>query len=686
MKRRYLIIFFLGVFSSVFAQRVVPNYQTQKVKDGDVFLRWEPRSPEEWKKAINSGYTVEKYAVSPEGSRTLVNSQKVKVASQGDFERVINLLGASFYSNFYAGVMDFIYDENAHDKYDGLFSMLESKDAKTIESFKLGLLSYMVTYDFKLTEMAALGFKDEKVSEGKYEYKVYTLNSEPFIFGLNSSENTVFAKPELKAEWSDHMVKIEWITHVNRSSYYGYFLEKSEDGINYTRLDSVPSVNSYDVDEEPIINFIRKTDSLEQNYKTYYYRVRCMDYFGDMSRLSSPLSGYGYDEIRTSPMIFHADQMDNNDALIEWRMPQEFLHLVDRFSLLRADSLEGDWSVVMDSLPVAAESSVRYRMEDETNHFRIDAIPKMGEPASSMPVFVMGMDTIAPVTPIILSAQIDTLGRIEIKWEKNQEDDLWGYKVFRGNFENEELGLLNATPFLDTIYLDTIDLKFDTKNVFYRIQAVDDRNNRSDFSELIKLEKPDILPPTTPGIMKLNQLGDTIEVNLVASNSNDVIIHQLFKREFVEGANWELIAELDSIAVKEPYLDIMVEYGKTYAYTLVAIDDVLLKSKPAPYKKLEVVKAKINFDNSLQIKYQNNDDEINLSWESTYPDKLKSVTVYKGYSVDKMSKYRNVKWPLSELSDNVDGKEKVFYKLKPHYEQQTRAWISDVIEVDLKEE
>lgn len=152
-------------------------------------------------------------------------------------------------------------------------------------------------------------------------------------------------------------------------------------------------------------------------------------------------------------------------------------------------------------------------MEKTENHFLVEAVQKNGRAVSSSSVFIMGQDTVAPAVPEVIGAFLDSTGQVVIEWTANSESDLWGYRIFKSNFKEQEFALINNVILKDTIYRDSVDIRFNTENVFYKIQATDTRDNRSAFTEIIKVQKPDIFPPGFAVINNLKQASDTVMVD-----------------------------------------------------------------------------------------------------------------------------------------------------------------------------
>ena len=118
-----------------------------------------------------------------------------------------------------------------------------------------------------------------------------------------------------------------------------------------------------------------------------------------------------------------------------------------------------------------------------------------GDGPLGTPRMVQMVDSIPPAPPVGLSAKADTSGMVLLTWLPNDELDLFGYRVFRANSLHEEFSQITAESVYANCFTDTISLKTLTKKVYYKILAVDQRQNWSAFSEVLEVGRPDVVPP-----------------------------------------------------------------------------------------------------------------------------------------------------------------------------------------------
>ena len=555
----------------------------------------------------------------------------------------------------------------------------------TLDSFRLSMLSFYSSYNIHLAEAVGLGTVIKDLPGKPTRFHVYVEGFASHAQDVSDRFKSAHV-PILLAKWNDKKVRLEWDVKELYKHFIGYHLERSVDGSRFVKLSQLPFLDpAVGIDGDKDGSTLGMEDSLSQNYLEYHYRLRSVDYFGSVSEAFTEVRGYGFESVKSSPQITYADQEENNHAHLKWEVDNQDLSRIVGFNLLRADNIDGPYASI-DTLESHLRE-VHSPMTFETNYYRIEIIPKDGEPVSSFPVFVMGMDTIPPLTPVVIGASIDSLGRISISWHANQEQDLWGYRIFRSNFATDEYSLMNSTMSRDTHFIDSVSLIMGMKNVYYVLQAADKRNNRSPFTDPIVLERPDIMPPGSPAIVSLEQGHDTIYVKFSRSGSDDVILHQLFRRTIGGEMAWKLIAAFDTLNQDSMYADAGLVYGQKYAYSMRARDKANLQSPMAAMRVHDLIEPKVSFQPNIVVEstYDPDQKTIGLQWTADRFDDISSVLVYRGWEKDKLGKYKFVDALNEPFVDKVEGREKVAYRLKISYKNNTSSFFSNVVEVNIPE-
>lgn len=664
------------------AQLLLKDYQAHKVIDNKIQIRWEPRSGDEWVLSKSTGFTIEKFKISASGAEQSLGREVIKPASLKKWLEYESS-ASDFLNEFASGARSFIHPDSDEKKnqFDRIFNL--KGDQTRNNKLSLGFLMYSASYDFEIAKLSGLAYEMNAEIGFAYKFVIRTGNSKPIIINVNPETYQKSKVPELTAEWGNKEVELNWDGADSQGDFLGYMISKSEDGVTYFNINEKPRTNNLGLlpDTSALLQ-MTYVDSLSLNNKMYWYKLEGFDYFGSKSISKNIVSGQGYEAIRISPIIEYANQTDDNHALIKWYMPNEMEKLVDVYRIVRADSDAGPYTTVVDNI---AKTIKEYKvpLELTENHFRVEAVPFRGNPVGSISVFIMGQDTIPPAVPEIISAVIDSVGIIELKWEANTETDLWGYRVFKSNFDEQEYSLVSSEVNRDTVFRDTVDINFNTENVFYKIYATDTRDNKSNFTPPVRIEKPDIFPPSTAGLKKLEQKNDSILVYWIPSGSNDVVSHGIFRRAINKENTWTLVAMLDSTMVGQPFVDLQAQDNVSYSYTIIAYDDVGLKSKPFPPRNITKKKKKEKFDPGIVVThvYDEELNEVTLTWKLNDASRVANVLVYRGSSKNKLGKYKILKGSESMLLDQIKNDEKLYYKIKPNYFEQTHDYYSETVEV-----
>jgi len=271
--------------------------------------------------------------------------------------------------------------------------------------------------------------------------------------------------------------------------------------------------------------------------------------------------------------------------------------VVEGLRLYRSHKFESEYELVADSIPVIQRRFVDTKPLP-TGYYRMQAFNTDGVGPFGTPKMVQMVDSIPPAAPVGLSAKADTSGVVVLSWMPNEELDLFGYRVFRANSRHEEFSQITAEGVYTNSFTDTISLKTLSKKIYYKILAVDQRQNWSEFSAILEVDRPDIVPPAPPRIGSVYSVIEGIEVNWLLSPSPDVE-QQLLYRNSESNRQWMLVKSFNNQSIQ--YTDTTVMPDVLYRYLLVVVDSAGNESQPtkfsshryAPSTVLEWIKPEI---------------------------------------------------------------------------------------------
>jgi hypothetical protein len=222
--------------------------------------------------------------------------------------------------------------------------------------------------------------------------------------------------------------------------------------------------------------------------------------------------------------------------------------------------------------------------------------------------------------PQNLSGVIDSAGKVTLTWDLGPEKNITGYRVLRANAPGHEFLQLTGHVHPDTVFVDSINIHTLTKYVYYRIAAVNNRFQHSEMSGVLKLKRPDVLPPDEAVFHDVFVTDTCVNLKWYCSGSDDVAVQKLYRKD-KPGSDWNLLASLKPGV--SFYTDSDVLTHVKYYYTLTSTDSSGLVSDEAfpvsgrPYdtgyrEAIENLKAQYNEEGKtvlLEWDYQHSGNE-----------------------------------------------------------------------------
>ncbi len=679
------IVFSIEIYGFQSPEKAQDLKLMHKVQNGKLMLRWMPQNAETWQRGLEEGYILEKYLLPNNDSGMMQLVFKTK--------KPILPMEYDFWNDSIANeelllLRDLIYidrnDESWIEEHYPPDIYSEAKKQKSRFLFS----NFIQNNNFDYTLLAGLGYMDESFSAGrKYLFRLYlsgTPSEEAVEQVVMPSGFEEAPLPELVCEPGSEQMKFAWNTRYFADNYYGYTLSWSEDGIHFQSMTEAPFFNIYDhLDTIDLFDNFYHNWSWPKKDTTYWFRLHGADYFGGMSEQFSVCSGFGYDPVAFSPAITKTIQTDSNYATIQWKLEAEFEQLVKEFQVFRADSMDGIYRPVLTGIR-PPERSISVKMKHLTNYYRIVAVPFNGPKVASFPTLVMGLDEIPPACPENFEAVIDSAGVVRFSWNTNTEPDLYGYILYKSYVKSADFARITAKPIKATSFVDSVNMQSGNELVFYKLQAVDKVNNRSSFTDILEVKKPDVFPPAEPHIHSVKKFPDHIELRWHESGSKDVVLHQLFRKEINVDEGWTLLKAYDAGNDETIFRDSFVQNDRQYAYTLLAIDDDGLKSDYAQIATGSLVDFKLLPDiEDVEIIYVPDDKKVRIDWRYE-TGKTCHMLVYKGQDISRMSKMNSVPETLGSVKDGQVRPDHAYvYLLRAECDDGTRSPFSEKLEITI---
>jgi uncharacterized protein len=215
----------------------------------------------------------------------------------------------------------------------------------------------------------------------------------------------------------------------------------------------------------------------------------------------------------------------------------------------------------------------------------IDAVDTAGNVARSFSAYVVLIDSMPPALPTLLGGDVDTNGVVTIRFKRPDDMDYMGYRLLRANDSTHEFSVVNERFTNDTLNVsnetvitDTIEVRTLTRYVYYRMYALDFHYNESGMTDMLRIERPDVVPPVPPVIIGYEVLDTAVVIDFVPSSSDDVARHVVLRRPS-DTQQWDSIAAVRDGETR--FADRTSAVNASYDYAVQAVDRSGLRSMPS---------------------------------------------------------------------------------------------------------
>ena len=697
--KSYILLFVLLVsYTGMKAQQDSTNviehtlYLTGKSAGDKIILRWAPNGPGVWSMSNLSGYMIERLAFKDStdilsAPFKLLTPDTLKPWPLDDWEPIANEASGDQYAAIAAQT---IYGKRTETEKPIEETTYLAKAREFGNLFSAAMLS--AEYSRNAAIASALRFEDSDIDTTmNYVYRIYSLaSSDDFpidtAYVIIDAGNIELLLPvECKVVEGEKVIYLQWDRNWE-NFYSGWFIERSEDGRNYTALNTIPYLDSpYDKlgKKTDMVTFI---DSVPENYKPYWYRVTGINTYSEKSPDGIPVKAMGRDITPPSPPAnIVAKQIAPGKMQITWEYDGDMTDL-EGFLIGRSEGVRGEQQPLTPE-KLAPDTRVFYDSTyDELvdNWYLIYAMDTAGNASVGFPQYGTIVDSIPPNPPIGLTGSIDTNGVVTVHWNIAEERDVLGYMVYYSNQEDHVYAAVNNDLLQDTLFTDTINIKVLTENIYYKITAVDATRNYSKFSEVLVLKKPDLIPPVSPIFTDYKVTKDGIKLTYAQSSSHDVVRHYLYRKDR-NGDVWELIYETDERKTYDRFTDTTTTPGTLYEYKVIAEDDDGNKSDWI----FRLTLRAIDFSKVTGVKYLEaflNKEKNNVRLDWSYPKEGDfKFALYRAIDGGGFNMYKSFEGHIRSFSENVKTDHIYEYTIKVVYPSGKKSGFCPVKVVSTSE-
>lgn len=483
-----------------------------------LILRWATDSPNLYQSGKQNGYLLQKANANSTRFETI---ETINPLSAEAIERLLQ----RHPDDEAALVAAQIQLTNLDSLYAGGSTMLDGYQQHNNRMLALNFLN--LSADLSAPAAEILGFRKvlhNYQAEEKAIYRVICLNDQQQGIDTayhyhNTSLSWLPPIDELLFEQQGTRLQVKWDYLIYSSFYTAFDVYRSANAAGpYTKLNTRPI---YTANQEADFNFHFDTLAIGD---TYHYKVQGYSSFGIPGPFS-PAFSYRMVDQSVGYTALNATAAGNHERIeLTWEPQIPAGSELKGVRVFKSNQESGTYRALHpDYLPANTRSFTDTLILDERMHFyRIVAYNQDGVEKSSSVIMADYVDTLAPTPPANLFGYIDSLGIARIIWQPNTERDLEGYRIYKSNRPDGTYYHTHDLLHHGNEFVDTVGLKFLTKQVYYKVAAVDFNNNHSSYSDLLILERPDTIPPAAPYIIEYQKTGDVIQLQIIPSSSTDI--------------------------------------------------------------------------------------------------------------------------------------------------------------------
>jgi fibronectin type 3 domain-containing protein len=649
------------------------NVQKDKIQ-----LRWAVNNSTAWHFTNRNGFLIERYTVMRDGKildtpeKTVLTSSPLKPPVLNDWQKI------AMQDQYAAIIAQALYGKD-FEVSGGKKGIGEIIGLSQQQEQRYALAMYAADLSYPAALFAGWGYEDKSVSKGeKYLYRIVPVgqNARTHIeVGMGyaaAADYENLPKPfDLNAIWNSGSVLLSWNYQQLIEQYNAYYIERSEDGSQFRRINRNPLTNVSGGDR------IFFTDSIRNGQK-YYYRVAGLTPFGETGPYSDTIQGCGKNQLAYIPIIKHVIPRDKGGVDIEWTFDEVGNKSIKGFELQRSLNDKGNFETAIAN--ISPEKRAIFHGEPlAESYYRIAALPLQGdEPVYSFPFLLQMPDSTPPSIPVGLKGTVDSLGIVRLSWTANTEADMLGYRIYKGQTEGEELVPMNDVAVRTNSFSDTVSLNTLNAKVFYSVTAIDKRYNQSRQCSPINLLKPLKVKPASPYIAKCEAEGRAIRLEWIPGSDETIKAYSVWRGE----SNDEHLKQVCRIENPKDtfFVDTKISEGIVYKYEVRSINRGNKESDPSPtaYGRSNSSPAE-NLIKKFTGKHS--DEGIMLKWELT-SNNFNTISIYRKSATDtSFTLWKSPEILSRELLDST-AKQNTVYEYMLVIKDQNGKPIHKQIKVD----
>lgn len=596
----------------------------------NVRLRWSPQSYHIWKTANKYGYTLQRYTFDQQMNLTLERTDDFRPLSLDEWEPIAD-------TNDNAAVVAQAMFGDSFEMANEGSSILRMINIAQEQDMRFSFAMLIAAQDFDIACKMGLGTLQRIEPDKRYLYRLF-VNAPDSVLKCDTAGCILTSQDipqlpnilDLAAVYINGRIELRWPKMINEDYFVGYYVERSSDSVNFTRVNKSLFV-PFETDAY-VRNYIF-SDTVESVGERYYYRIQGVNFFGEYSKYSPIATVSTYKPITTRPFITELEDAGDGNLGVYWDFPVDEQLQLSGFQILVSDYVADNYMPMLKDLLPSETRQFVVPSVGPSNYVIVAAYDKSGIEYLSMPKFIQLVDSIPPMAPVGLKGSMNSNGIVTLDWTANSEPDIAGYRVFYTTDKYMSYTNLTNKPITDNHFEYEFPLNWLNRNLYFTVVAEDIFYNYSDYSDTIAIKMFDTIPPTPAVFRSYESTDSAICMEWVNSSSSDLMATRLVR---TDGANADTLLSFKD--EHNQFCDASAKSDKRYEYTIVSIDSAGNKSLSNTIAATGKHKP---YNVTLKVKFDAGRNAMLLSWD-TGCERQAGAYIYKAANGGKLYLYKTV--------------------------------------------